>query len=291
MRFEDGALPETRTFAAYLSALCAGDGASALTPRQVRLLWRALDDARRARHREVDYAAVRLSDSVSGSAYPEIAALLRDCGSDWRPAYVRDELFFVHAINEPVLRLFGVAPTAPGLSRWETWSLLAFPFASPRPVSDAHVGGTLQPATVRSFLLQARRLLFTSQAAVLVRRLEAASPSGFGLWWRAATALLLPESDGVLRSAVLHAGQLLDSTFRQTRTVAVRLASGHVAEYTLGSLDPDTPVAETAFRDLAEGASREPICAARFDAGRDLHVNDWPEMDAIWRARVSRGEV
>ena len=280
-RLEAGSLPERDTFTAYASALCGDRGAGRIAPEHEAFLQAAFAAARGAPAAEEAFQAVTFHELVRPRGPRPLTRLLSRLAEHPFPAYIRDELFFLHAVNRGLHRLYGLAPGSPKLARWEYWHVLGSVFAPGSRVLLLHAGDQFVPSLVRYFARTALPLLFTRQMAALSAGLCALSPDGFSPWWRTVMSLLLPEPPDTLPRTLRLGGDLVQAAVGPVDSVSVETAPGYRATFTLTAWQPLSEATDTLLRRVAAlGAQMGPLLAADYEAHGLLHVNDWPEMRA-----------
>jgi hypothetical protein len=278
-RFEAGSLPERDTFTAYASALCGDRGAGRLAPEHEAFLQAAFQAARGAPAAEEAFRAVTFHELVRPRGPKPLKQLLSRLAEYPFPAYIRDELFFLHAVNRGLHGLYGLAPASPKLARWEYWHALGSVFAPGSRVQSMHAGDQFAPSLVRHFARTALPLLFTRQMAALSSRLCTLSPDGFCPWWRTVMSLLLPEPPDTLPRTLRMGGDLAQVVVGPVDSASVETAPGYRATFTLTAWQPLCEATDALLRRAAGlGAHLGPVLAADYEAHGLLHVNDWPEM-------------
>ena len=122
--------------------------------------------------------------------------LVEQLQKEKKPAFIMDDLWFVHAYNGASLRLFGVdynkKEDREKLHWWQSWHVIATKFTNGSIIRNAHVEPNLyfRPA-VEVFCNDLRDYLFTVQVRMLLKRInELSEPHKFGfkhMWRRAVT--------------------------------------------------------------------------------------------------------
>lgn len=290
-RLERGSLPSEAHFEAYVAALADARAPRPLTDGQVEFLRRAFAAARAADEREASYAWVTYRDMVDRRGPKELRDMGRRLASMPYPALIRDELFFVHAINAGTLGFCGYAVDDPRLRHWAAWHVLGA-YVHPRlPIGGAAMADTVAQTSAHRLMELALPMLFTAQMAALTDRLVALSPDAFGAWWRTAATLLVSSPPASAGRGWQMDGEVVLVEPHRTETREVELAPGHTARFTLASWEPLDAGSADRLAAAAARATATPaasglsfggrvLCAAHCDPDRRLHVNDWPEVAA-----------
>lgn len=291
-RLEDGRIPSTQTFSGYVGALCSPEVGTPLTSDQAAFLWRCFDAAAETEATEAAFAGVSSRELARPRPARQLRRLLDTLAGEPYPAYIRDEQFFIHAMNAPLLRLVGATPDTPGLSRWQWWHNVAATVAPDSPLGAAYDRDTFVPALVRYFMRTAVDHLFTVQMGALLQELCRLSPDGFAPWWRAAQSLLLPAAPQALPRTARIQGDLVQFLITRARSASVELAPGYATRFTMGCWRPLTEATEAVLRKLDGHDDIPPvILAADYDVAQTFHVNDWPPVRRVFEERMRRGEV
>ena len=277
-RFESGSMPKQGTFAAYLGALANEHAPRPLAPADADFLWQAFLAAASARRSERAFLHVAYDEAAARTCPAALKQLLARARSHPYPAMVRDELWFVHAMNDGVLRMAGMTPDDPMLHQWAFWNIVGSYFQPRSPFAAAIVDDTLAQAAVRRFLRSALPLLFTTQMGALRRRLAQLSPESFGAWWLTASTLLLPEQPEAIGRTWRVDGGIAQLRIGPIETVHVELLPGVLARFALISWQPLSEASAQLVTRRGSDGRRKLILAADYDTEADMHVNAWPEV-------------
>jgi hypothetical protein len=208
------------------------------------------------------------------------------------PAFIMDDLWFVHAYNAASLRLFGVdykGDDKDKLRWWQSWHVIATKFTPGSIIRDAHIDPNLyfRPA-VEQFCGDIRDYLFTVQVRSLIQKIYELSSSGnFGferMWLPAVTF----ESDDFpldgFRRTLKHPhgpdvrleARTIPAFYRDIEVVA---GSRYTTRYKLVVWNGIDRLTEEFFNEIG-GPNQDILFAADFDTDEDnrFHVNDWPEV-------------
>lgn len=212
----------------------------------------------------------------------ELKALAQQLRQTTRPAFICDGLWFVHAVNGAMWNLFGIAPDAAILRRWESWHLIASKFTDPSPIRAAHVSpDNYFPPTICAFFRSTLPYLFTPQMRALLaalHQLSAANQMHFSRWWHLASSFnLFFELNQSVR--LLRRGdRYLHTTIRGLEAHPVTVTANTSVPYFLGIWEPMGAETEQAFEQLTgPAAPGDLFFAAQYDVYQSYHVNAWPE--------------
>lgn len=284
--FEELGMTSDATFERYVQALQTKALVNPpLLERQaaiLRALWR---NRKQTGQLERNLAALSFEQIVPRQRSAGIAGCIAQLGQLGQPAFLMDDLWFVHALNGAMLRLFGIGTHhASFLGQWYGWHAVASAFCASSPLRQAYAYADLfLPPTIVGFLEDERTypLLFTVQMrALIARTIELSEREGceFQSWWRQATAFFLPYSLASLARSLLYQGRAIsvEPRIHSTRTVA--LGSGYAARYALAIWKPVDRDALEAFEDIRQSPDSDAVVyAADYDRYHEFHVNDWPE--------------
>lgn len=289
--FEKLGMTNDQTFDRYVQALQSKDLIDPpLLDRHaaiLRALWRDRKDLKRLQH---ELAAISFDHIMPQQRGHKLAGLVADLEQLQQPAFIMDDLWFIHALNRSLLDLFGIDPDcSPFLRRWDGWHAIASKFRADSPVRRAHVNTDEVLAPTIVCFLENRRtypLLFTLQMRQLVRKIiDLSEQQGgeFQIWWRQATSFYLPYHLSSMARTIMYQGQPIrvEPSIRSSREAEI--GGGYSARYTLVVWNPSGSDAYEAFTRICGSAnSRTIFYAADFDSRREFHVNDWPEVRAAF---------
>ena len=275
-------------------------GKPPLNPRQIDQLVELYQYSRPRKvieELQPELAGIDLCLIKSAAGPSRLKELLAELRQERRPAYIRDNLWFIHAYNGAILHLFGVDFSRPeNLASWVAWHVIATKFYSNSPVRNMHSSVTdYFPHAVDAFWCDLRRYLFTWQARVLIRAIHQLSqPHGFRFddWWSQAVTFRLEYELKDYTRALYHpqaasdTSRLIRAQASEPVSVDVPYAEGFSSRFTLAVWNPINAEAADLFRQIsARPDARDILFAADYDRGGDIHVNRWPEV----RARLGAG--
>lgn len=210
---------------------------------------------------------------------PALAALVEQLAQTPYPAMIMDDLWFVHALNDGLLRLYGIDPNGPFLRRWEAWHAVAvkIPADSPVRLAQDQSAQYIPPTMVYFYQHElVQRHLFTLQTRNLLHRLFAASVEhdyDIHKWADQLLAFALPFDAGAVPQVVSLNGVTIMTNPTIVQTAAVTVNGGQQVHYALSVWETQGPVS------LVRRARPQPIYfAADFDRERTFHVNRWPSV-------------
>lgn len=285
--FEERGMTSDTTFDRYVQALQSRHLVEPpLMDRQasiLRGLWHGRKDLKQLQR---GLAAISFENILPRRRSASAAELIAELEQVGRPAFIMDDLWFIHALNGALLRLFNVDPhRSEFLCRWDGWHVVASKFRADSPIRQAYTAPDLfLPPTIVAFLEDERTypLLFTLQMRKLVERTIAMSEAHgceFHRWWRQATAFYLPYSLSSLERGIRYQDRPIQVAPRIHTTRSVALGGEYYARYALAVWDPIGNDAHEVFDALrAYEDSARIIYAADYDRDRAFHVNDWPEV-------------
>lgn len=287
--FEERGMTSDETFDRYVQALQSKRLVEPpLMDRQatiLRELWRTRKDLKRI---QSNLAAISFDHIIPRRRSNAAAELIAELERIDRPAFIMDDLWFIHALNGALLRLFGVDPhRSEFLRRWDGWHVVASKFRADSPVRQAYTTPDLfLPPTIVAFLEDERTypLLFTLQMRKLIERtitMSEAQGCEFQHWWKQASAFYLPYSLTSLERGIRYQGRPIQVEPWIQSVRSVHVSGEHHVRYALAIWNPIGKDAREAFDDMrASGESGRVIYAADYDRERQFHVNDWPEVRA-----------
>lgn len=244
------------------------------------------------RELEAELATIDLRDICSASSPPQLKDLVRALGSERRPAFIRDDLWFVHAFNGAALHLFGVDFSKPeNLSAWQAWQVIAVKFVPDSAVRRAHYRtDNYFRQAVGVFWKSLHRYLFTWQVRVLAHKIyELSGPNEFHFenWWPQAATFNLDYDLHSFTRALYHPSSRRDKDrlihVQSSEPIRVEVevvpGTGHTARYTLVVWNAMSQEAKELFADIAgRRDGRQILFAADYDQDNSFHVNKWPEV-------------
>jgi len=268
-RFELTGRASFISFSRYITGL-------ALRPREQELLDRCFLAQEAAANRALDLADVRFAamrDESRAVCRPVLAAL----AAQRYPAIVQDDLWFIHALNRPLLRMFRLTEAALETG-WTTWHVIGANYVPGSPQAELHgsSGGIYFPQIVSRFFEETVPWFFTPQMGALRDRLWNLSPA-YRRTWSSITAFSAPYDhvDAVRPElAGAHPGRDVSLGIITDQPFEVQVG-GRTVRYTLVRWTPRDSDATA----LLEGLAAEPD-AARVYCAADYteEYNDWPEL-------------
>lgn len=215
-----------------------------------------------------------------------------------QPAFIADSLWFIHAVNGPLLNLFALHPQrhAAYFRRWEAWHVMGTKFMDYSPIREAHVSyNDYFPPTVDQFYRSICPDLFTSQARALAQRLLSMSNQNglhFGAWWHNSVAFRMAFAPEQLRRRLWFQDPAQPGGERIIlRAVASTLEAcevplcadgSYTATFWLGVWNGDDPASEAILNNLHAPLAKSAIFyAADYDVQHNFHVNTWPEIGPL----------
>ncbi len=276
---ELGYQPLTDEHAHQLADLYAQTKAKELMQRQARLS-----------HIDIDYIRTRKNRN------PHLTELVELLEREQRPAFIMDELWFLHALNGALLRLLTIDPQADHFHRWEQWHVIGSKLYADSPVRAAHENPDLYyPPAIAYFFNDTIPHFFTYQMRVVLKRmheLSALNHFHFDQWWSQATLFNLGYELKSLARILTYQGEKI-STETSTRVwMDVATENGSHAKYTLVVWNPVNRDALHAFSDIFSFRDSKNIyyaADASRTCGKPFHVNQWPEVDAEILAWLKNG--
>lgn len=235
----------------------------------------------------LDFREIRV-----GSRPPMLEKLLNQLRRERRPAYIRDNLWFIHAYNGAIMHLFGLDPSDDQtFASWKSWHVLAPKFFADSAVRTGHVRTTEYFQTViQAFWYDLQPYLFTRQARKLIARLHELSEADgleFDQLWCSVMSFGLEEDPEFFtrvlydpryrhdKSRVLYA----ESNDQPYTEVRYQIKETFTARYKLVVWNPVDTAARNTFDDIATRSDAwQIIFAADHDRNRDFHVNNWPDV-------------
>jgi hypothetical protein len=218
----------------------------------------------------------------------ELAWLLDRLAQERRPACIMDDLWFIHALNGALPRLFEVNPHSAFFSHWAAWHTIGVKFSKLSPVREKHdavhaVHGGIDPmlpAVMKLFFEDPRTYpyLFTRQMGMLIDRLlqlSADEAYPFHDWFYQVLSFSLPYKLRAMPRTIIYRKQPIDITARLRDRIETEVAKGYPVGYTLSVW---SPVGTDARKVFAEIEDHTIYYAATYDTAHTFHVNDWPEM-------------
>lgn len=284
--------------------IIAEEGRPGLSPRRRRQLVNIVNHSRGQLREglEAELSVIDLSHLQDRGRSSELESLVTQLELETSPAFIMDELWFVHAYNGACFELFGVdyrGRDEDKLRHWQTWHVIGTKFAANSIVREAHITPHryFKPA-VDQFFQDVHLYLFTVQVKALTGRIwEVAGSqfSDFEAMWRNAIGFRGEEYPvehltRTLRNPENH-NRKLEVRFVPvfTRSVTIVPDTRGSTTYKLVKWDARDGSGETSrfLRELGQ-RNRDILFAADYeDENNRFHVNSWQET----RDRLSEIDV
>lgn len=246
---------------------------------------------------ELELAALDYGNMRGAHVPPALQRMVDRLAEESRPACIMDNLWFVHAMNGPMLNLFGIDP-ARHLGRWEAWHSLAAKFLVHSPLFKAHISINLNyPPAVDFFFKEISRHLFAVQTRALLAELHRLSAENgitlFDRWWEQTVTFQLPWAFEDMRREIRYWGGLPHEERTAENYTIIRAWADARHDFTVESLCGrpmhywlslwDTPPnGETPGISITEldgyADNRQIYFAADYDVDHNFHVNTWPDV-------------
>lgn len=217
---------------------------------------------------ELRFAALQHPPNAQKEAYRRVLAALQKEGN---PAYIRDELWFVHAYNQPLLDLLDITHADLLKSQmdrangWVAWHVIGSKYAPGSKLVAIH-GNFAElyfPRALKQFFEETAHIFFTAQMKALRNRLWLLSET-YQRWWRGISALNIPYGpDPDLQRDILYQGKSISMSLSSDEKFTVRLPQGPVT-YTKIVWSPIDTDAEEVIAKITSAPSPELIFAATF---------------------------
>ena len=250
-------------------------------------------------------------ETIAHGQDPKLNALREQLRNLEYPAFVMDELWFVHALNASIIKLFDMNEEY--LSKRWAWHVIATKYHSKSPVRRAlreplvdnqgnpvldaygepvgpdrvEYGRGYFQAVVGEFLNQISRYFFTEQATRLRRylcQLSAASNTGFQTLWDGLITMRtpFPATASLPRDIYYQQDKRIKMAILYASPIKVETLDGHTVKYTLARWLAEDEAARTARDEIkADLAHLPPGHRIRYawDCGiPDYNVTDWSEV-------------
>lgn len=285
-RFLNGATRKPKYFEACLQKL-QEMSRPRLAEYHVRLLRELYYFSQEQEHYEAALGRISFRD-LKNRRYPQLQRLVDRLIAEPKPAFIFDSAFYIHALNDAVLKLFNLTRDDPHLHRWEGWHVIACKLYPHSPIYRAHsYPDGYFPQTI-AFYFEYEAALpfwFTWQMRNVIHRTQQlAEQSGiqFGRWWHNATSLSHGFDLTRLERSLLYG--FSSGTYRPIYTdafiedsVLVPEETKYPVTFSLAVWEPKSGEAEEAFREIIAASRQQTVYfAADYDSG--FHANDWLEV-------------
>ena len=269
-----------------------------LSTQQGDLLHSLYRHSKDRHERQVEFQSLGFSLLADRNRSKQLAVLVKELEKIKYPAFIMDALWFIHAVNGALLRLFSINPDPTlknsYLRRWEAWHVLATKFTVDSPVRLAHDNPELYfTYTVEQFFTTryTARFLFTDQMNALLKatnNLSHPHKLKFDDYWQGVMTFTLDYEPRLVRNLYYKDDEGKSSTI-QTESLArasyeVELGQGHDAVFTLAAWYPASDHDDTlrAFEEIDNYDERhKPFFAATYEreAKTHFHVNEWQKTN------------
>lgn len=256
--------------------------------RMLQVLYETRDKPTQ-RRLQLDLANISFKKIASHNKPAELKHLVDQLRATSQPAFIGDNLRFVHAVNGELLTLYNIDPHSDFLHHWEAWHDLAIKFQANSPVRQAHpYTDQFLSDSVTNFLQDevVHRYLFTVQMRTLISSLiDLSREHAFPFYrpWYQATSFLSPNVGQTART-IEYKGERIQTKIRMQERLLVPVIPEHSVHYSLIVWEPDSKEAYEAFADITQRAHRQQrdqvYFAADYDRNNNFHINTWPEVAA-----------
>jgi transcriptional regulator with XRE-family HTH domain len=191
------------------------------------------------------------------------------------PAYIRDEIGFIHAFNQPILDLFGIT-LADLTGNWAAWHLISTKYIPGSKLALAHgkQAETYFPRALKQFFEVTARYFFTPHMEALRNRLWNLSED-YRLWWSKITEFGVPFKQlRHLQREILYKGTWISLGLIDEDVFEINLGDLYQGNYTRVGWIPRDPQAWEVMRKIAGPGLKELHLAV--DHVQDY--NDWDEL-------------
>jgi hypothetical protein len=284
-----GVHKKTRTAPCYIKALHSPNVSPLYLEGKDDLLLNLYQASKDNLKRQCDFSIVSLDYIKSEDKHRKLTELLQLLEAQERPAFIMDGLWFIHAMNGAVLRLFNIDSDSEFLHNWEGWHVVASKFYPNSPIFRAHYNpDEYFPPTITAFFEAGptSKLFFTYQMRQLVCRIVALSEAQglkFQGWWRRAVRLDLDYELKKLTRTIIYKSSNIQTDAHIVASPDIEIEQGYTASYRLAVWNPIGTDALEAYKDIISAPnSREIYFAADYQerSGQKFHVNEWPEVQA-----------
>jgi hypothetical protein len=253
-----------------------------LKQEQAEMLMALYDHSRDVDKRQCELGRISFDAIKPEYRGKELDELVNELANEERPAFIMDDLWFIHALNGAVLELFGETPDSESLNAWEAWHVMAAKFHSESRVRKTHTNpDEYFPPTVEYFFQAPNtyRYLFTLQMRTLLLRLLDLSEqhhTGFKEMWYDATCFNIRYELRALTRHLWYQGEEIKTEAGPRLSQEVEITPGNPVRYTLAVWNPVGKAAKEAFAHIHNlSGSQELVYAADKDSSHNFHVNDW----------------
>lgn len=196
------------------------------------------------------------------------------------PAYVRDDLWFVHCYNQAILDLFDLQPDDLKDS-WAAWHVIGTKYYPGSKLARAHGenASIYFPQAVKQFFEETGPFFFTAQMKALRNRLWGLSKD-YQKAWLSTTALATPfKQRKHLKREILYRGVEISMGLSEGEIFYVDIGEEQDVRYELVKWWPygaASSITEQAFDQIAKAAESPQKIHYAADYIQDY--NEWPEI-------------
>lgn len=196
-----------------------------------------------------------------------------------------DDLWFVHALNHALLRVYSIAPTSPFLYDWTGWHAIGskIPADSPVRLAQERTGQFVPPTIVYFYQHEfTQQYLFTLHTRQLLHRLftySAEQNAEVHKWADQLTAFTLPFDTSAVPRTIRMNGSVIVTSPTVEDVVSLPANGVSAVHYTLNVWETSagpTPIAPYVPQPV--------YFAADYDREGRFHVNKWPSVVEPLRA-------
>lgn len=193
------------------------------------------------------------------------------------PAYIMDDLWFIYAMNAPLVRLFDLRDRH--LRKWQNWHVIATKFDPESPIRCAHKGRMWVYFTqaLLSFYQQVGTYLFTAQRKALTSRIHEFPSGEFRRLWMSVATFSIPVPEYELTRKIVHDQDEDPIPMRLSNDGPweYEVVEGHRVQYSMVIWRPGDSDAERVCADIRKSVKPEDI---RFATEYIQDYNSWPDV-------------
>jgi len=281
------------SFNKYLSALGSPEIHRPLRDHQTNILKKLFRSSTQEHIEEAQrlLAGISFYDILDDKRHPEFTELIQKLEVLNRPAFILDPLWFIHALNDSALGLFGLDHQNKFLNKWEAWHVIATKFYPDSPIRNAHYNrGVFFPPVIDQLFWDedASRYLFTIQMRLLLCKLHKLSKDNdfnFTDWWDGALSFTLDYPKEHLNRIIRYNSHTITIEAETILRKEVRLFPGCVIPFKLIMWKPIEE--DETVEKILNSLGGLPLSTNIFYAddyetvNHDFHVNTWPELQEL----------
>ena len=282
----EGKKQRKKSFEAYVEALKSPSLDDPIKDSQAEFLLKLYrySTPKYINNKEIQLSFIQLTKSKH--EYPGMEELINKLEKIDRPAFIIDPLWFVHAMNGSILKLFEIKPYSEYLKCWEAWHVIATKFKNKSPVRESHYNpGIYFPPSLDHFYKNENVMkgFFTKQMINILRRirnLPSQNEYSFTPMWNSALSLSINCDLKLLDRIVMFEKHNLFLEIKEILTKKVSFWPEYSVNCKLIAWNHMDPYTEQFLDHISRVADSNIIYyASNFDDNHDFHVNNWPEMD------------